>query len=66
MVQKGKQAKRAIIASYRTRRFARLAQIHRCAKKASLRMTIKLRHYSNPKNFFIRFRPRSSSASEVA
>jgi hypothetical protein len=45
VVQSGKRAKRAIIASQSTRRFARLAQILRYAKNACSRMTIKLRHY---------------------
>jgi hypothetical protein len=40
----GKLAKRAIIASKGTRRFARLAQILHCAKNACSRMTIKLHH----------------------
>src|SRR5438046_7221359 len=40
-----KRAKRAIIASQGTRRFARLAQILRCAKNACSRMTLKLHHH---------------------
>src|SRR5439155_23645213 len=40
-----KRAKRAIIASQETQRFARLAQILRCAKNACSRMTIKLHNY---------------------
>ncbi len=40
-----KRAKRAIIASQRTRRFARLAQIPRLRKKRLLGMTIELSHY---------------------
>jgi len=46
MVQFGKEASQTrdyFVAG--TRRFARLAQILRCAKNACFRMTIKLHHY---------------------
>jgi hypothetical protein len=54
-----KRAKRAIIASQGTRRFARLAQILQCAKNACFRMTIKLHDYPMPA-------PRSSGATATA
>ena len=48
LMQFDKEASQACdIASQRTRRFARLAQILRGAKSACSRMTIKLHHHQN-------------------